>query len=286
VQDVSLMARLSLALGLALAACGHDDSSASRALPTTWSRDTLAAVNGTAITAEDVELARTGGHGGAATERDALDGLVRDELAAQRAAELGLDHDPAYQAELRSLEARVAAFRRQRLADAYYQHLADAIAIDDTEARRYFEAHAAAIRTQVHVQQILTHDRAVAEQAAAELAAGASFDEVARPHLPAIPGEQRPWDLGFLRWNQVPEAWRPVLDTLAVGATSGVIAGPRGRYWVIQLIERREDPAISFDTVKDTVMAQLRATKASERRAAADRDLATRARLVLTATSR
>lgn len=233
----------------------------------------LVTVDGTAITSADLDAAVAAAaraespHQGptsaaptSAPDRKAtLEALIDQELAARRAEALGLDADADYQEERGRLLAQLASFRRQRLSRLLERQVAAAAVVTDAEARAFFDANADRIRTQVRVNQILLHDQAAITELAAQLAAGAPFAEVATRTLPAPPPPgATPWDLGYLAWNQVPEPWEPVLATLAVGATSGIIEGPRGRRWIIQLVDRRVDPAITFATARPAILLLLR----------------------------
>jgi parvulin-like peptidyl-prolyl isomerase len=214
-------------------------------------------------------------------ERSALDAVVRQELAAQKAVELGLDPGPEYRAELGQIEAQVAAFKRRRLAALYEEQAASSIAISDDEVRKYFEAEGAKLRSEVHVWQIMVRDESVIEQARRHLESGIPFEEAVRrlfPNVPAAAGAF--WDLGWLRWSQVPEPWRDVVARLEKGQTSGVIKGPRSRFWIVKLVDRRESPELTFDVVKPMVVEALRAEKVEARRAQAEKDLRSGARIV------
>lgn len=251
----------------------------------------VATINGAPITAS--ELAQTMAaasrgdtpHGGApaavAPTRDkVLATMIDQELAAQRAVALGLDQDRGYREELARLEAQLATFRRQRLAALFDRALAAEAPVDPAAVRAYYDQHQARIRTRVHVWQMLFRDPAKAQAAAAELAAGKDFAEVARAAM-AAPEGQRPWDVGELAWNQVPEAWAPVLPSLAVGASSGVIVGPGGRWWIIHLVDRRDDPAQTFDHARPAIELALGADAAAAARAAIMARLRREARIEL-----
>ncbi|MBI5485728.1 MAG: peptidyl-prolyl cis-trans isomerase [Deltaproteobacteria bacterium] len=204
-----------------------------------------------------------------------LAALVRDELARQTALALGLDADPDYRRELAEMQARLEGFQRERLAGMYFRaEIARRAVVNEAEARRYFEANRERIRTELLVWQILVRDEDGAERAAAELAAGEPFEEVAREQLPDVPAMERsPWDLGYLRWNQIPEPWRPVVYDLAAGGTSGVIRGPNRRFWIVKLVARRENPGLTFDAVREPLLALLRDERRLEARPAIERRL-------------
>lgn len=248
----------------------------------------LATVNGVAITAAELDLlSRPATHGAPAASGDrkaVLQTAIRQELAAQRAAELGLDQDPAYREELARMQAQIAAFRRQRLSELYEEkELARRAAPGEEDVLRYFEEHAAELRTQVHVMQILSRSEEKVRTARAEIAAGADFEAVAAAQFPDLPESAgRPWDLGYLRWSQVPDAWREALSSLPAGGVSEVITSG-SRSWIVKLVARREDPSISLETERPLVVEQLRHARLAELRAEGDLALRRQARIVYAA---
>ncbi len=119
------------------------------------------------------------------------------------------------------------------------------------------------------------------EQVLNDLEQGTSFAEVARrqfPKLPKAAGE--PWNLGYLRWKQVPKAWQNVVYGLKKGEVSGVIRGPNNRFWIIKLIDKRENPDITFESIKPTIMDVLKNAQIQKLRKKIDRDLRAKASIV------
>ena len=187
-----------------------------------------------------------------------IDTLVRDELRAQEAMALGLDRDPKYQSELREKEAVLAAWRRESLGNLLIaERTAKGGEITEDDARAYFRDHEAELATETHVLQILMRDRAAIDAVEAGLKSGRSFEDVAAEHF-AVPSTstRKPWDLGYLRWAQLPEPWKPTLGSVPVGGTSGVIESG-GRYWILHVVDRRTDPSIDFDRARPDVMHAL-----------------------------
>ena len=247
--------------------------------------DVLATVNGAPIREADVRLAmtRTGHNREMPPEQigDVLEGVIRQELIYQKAIELGLDADPAYQAEMRRIEAQANAFKRRAMSDLFRRDLARRAEITEEEARRYFTENAARLRTELHVWQILRRNEGSIEHILKEIRRGAPFEEVAKrqfPNLPETAGE--PWDLGYLRWTQVPESWQNVVYGLKKGEVSGVIRGPNNRFWIIKLIEKRENPEIAFEDMRPSIMARLKNARIEELCEKVDQDLRASANIV------
>jgi hypothetical protein len=250
------------AAGLLMVSCDRDQPSP------VLGEGVLATVNDVPVTEADIRFAsaRTGAHGteGAPTEKkEVLEDIIQQELAYQRAVELGLDRESAYQEQLAKIEAQVSAFKRSKLSAAFFQQeVAKRAAVSDEEARDYFERNAVQLRTEMHVWQILRRDSNSIEQALHDLVGGIPFQEVAGKGFPELPNlDRKPWDLGYLKWSQIPEAWRKVIQGLKIAETSDIIRGPNNRFWIIRLVDMRENPAIVFGDAEPEIMKILRNEK-------------------------
>lgn len=280
-----------VAFGLTLAYGRNQPSSTATqaastgAQPPKSAKDVLATVNGTPIREADVSFALSPrGHDPEIPpehRKNVLEVIIRRELISQRAIGLGLDANASYQEKLRRMEAQINAFKRKELSELFWREIAGRAVISEAETEKYFVENAARIRTELHVWQILRRKEGLIEQALTDLKQGMSFEEVARrqfPKLPTTAGE--PWDLGYLKWKQVPEAWRNVVYDLKKGEVSGVIRGPNNRFWIIKLIDKRENPDITFESIKPAIMEVLKNAKIEELREKTDRDLRAKASIV------
>ncbi len=244
----------------------------------------LAQVNDVAITAKDVELesAPQQGHEQAApaTQTAVLYAVVQKELAAQRALALGLASDPGFQKELKQHETELQVWKRRRLSELFFRKQVDeASMVDDTEARKYYDANVDTIGSEPHLLQILVRDEARAQDALKALQAGTPFEEVARSQYPGLPPSVTPWDLGFVKWNQMPDAWSEALRTLSPGQTSGVLRGPKDRFWILRLVEKRKIQP-SFEAQRAAIVSFLRNQKIDARRKAVEAELQAQAQVV------
>lgn len=227
----------------------------------------LATVNHVPITQSDLKAELKGathqsGMAGDGPEKRALEAVIQQELAFQKGMALGLDRDPAYQQQVAQLEAQVHAAKRKQMAELFYRHEVETKATpSDAEVQAYFDQNAAALKVELHVFQILLKDVARVQQAQKDIQAGATFEDVARTLFPAMPGGQKPWDLGFLKWQQLPKEWRPVVARLKDGETSPVILGAKDRAWLIQVVERRTNPDASLEQLRPLILQDLKATK-------------------------
>lgn len=246
--------------------------------PTANRPGVIATVNGVEITEADLDLKVKGDmhqkellpeH-----RSNVLEAVIRDELLTQQAIALGLDADPQYQAGLRALEAQVRNYKRRQLAERYMQHVAAEARPDEAEARRWFDAHAAELRTERHLFQIFVRDEGSITAAKRALDEGKPFEEVARGLLPPnLPPGDPPWDLGYMKWVQLPTEWRAPVGALKPGETSGVIRGPRSRYWIVKLVGVREAENLDFEMMKPVIVQVLQNDRMSEARERAEREL-------------
>jgi hypothetical protein len=228
----------------------------------------LATVNGVPVTEADVTQRAGRVMGGAAPGHESspmvLRTVVREELAYQKAVQLGLDQEPEYRIKLEALEAQVRAFKRQEMGIRLRGWAQGQAPVSDAEARAWFDANADLVRTRLHVLQIMHRDalpRALEDRARIE--AGTPFEAVAAAAMPVVAGAgPAPWDLGELHWSQVPSAWRGIVDKLGVGQVSGVIQGEGNRAWILKVAGKRIDPAVGFEGEKDRIVELLRRQKA------------------------
>lgn len=245
----------------------------------------LAVVNGIPITRADVrrELATPGSKGQPTTAeaKGVLENLIRQELARQKAVALGIDADEKYRKELRAREAELQAFKRKALSALFVRSEIEKKAeVTDAEAKRFFVENAARIRSEIRVLQILVRDEQRIQHIQERLKRGTSFEAVAASLFPKLPaGSQEPWDLGYLKWNQVPQAWSSVVYELEKGQTSGIIRGENQRFWLVKVLDKRELGGITYESVKPTIVALLESKKTQTLRDETQRALRRGARI-------
>ncbi len=251
--------------------------------------DVRATINGVPITEPDLlyESRTTGGHMSEETRVDQeklLQEIVLQELAYQKAVALGFDSDPEYKEELRRLMTQVTAFKRKTLAEVFFEReFARKAAVSDEEAQEYFKRNTKSISNDIHVWQILRRDESLIAQDLDDLLQGKSFEEVVGKRFQNLPQtDRKPWDLGYLRWEQVPDAWWSTIRILKTGESSGVIRGPNDRYWIIRLVDRRRNPDTSYEDVELKIKYILKSQKTRQFRENINRELLNDARVVYT----
>lgn len=248
--------------------------------------DVVAWVNGQPIRESEVLAVAKDPHQAsppdAEKRQQAVESAIEQELAAQSALALGLPMSPDAEAELRALEARVRAVTRRSLARAYLTR--NPRSVSQQEAKAYYDAHPQRFGYELKVAQVLKHSRAEIDPLASRIAGGESFEKVAASQFSVIPTGQRPWELDYLKWPQVPEAWWSELEHLSIGQSTGVIAGPGGRYWLLQLLDRRPS-TLSFESLKPTIASRLQAQREESERTRELEELREKARIERTAVS-
>jgi hypothetical protein len=253
-------------------------------------KDVVAVVNGVSITDRDVRLRARSNDGhkepranepsGNRRLDGVLETVISEEMAAQKAKELGLDADPKYQEGLAQLEAQLAAYRRKGLSELFWERYVEKKAEpSDAEARAYFDKNEKLVRTQIHVKQILRKSRAAIDEAKAQIDGGKAFEEVAQSQMPNLPPGVTPWDLGYLAWYKVPEPWRSVVYDQQPGTMSQVIAGPNERYWLVLLVDKKVDTGLEFEAVKGPILADLKRQRVDAAREKAADELKAKAKI-------
>lgn len=238
----------------------------------------VARVNGVPITEAELEVKLAGGQshdglGGPDRRKTAIEQLVTREILAQEAARRGLDREPKYQEGLLRLEAQVAAYKRQELSALLVEREGEKRATPtEADARAYFAQHEKQIRTKVHVLQILRRSEAAIAEVRGNIERGKTFEEAARDLLPNLPEGQAPWDLGYLAFYKVPEPWRETVYDMKPGEMSGILRGPNERFWLVKLVDVKEDPSITFESVRDALLTDMKANKLQRSREDIERE--------------
>lgn len=245
-----------------------------KAKPETPTKDetdrVIVAVNGEPITVGDVNFLLRKSHGGELTpevRKQAVEDAIRLELLYQKGIALGLDNDAKYRQRAIEMQRTVDYAKRIEMARLLYNtDIASKVSITDEEMKRYFDENAGRIRTELHLMQLTFPDTAQAEQAAARVRQGASFEEIARERFPGMKfekGQRAPWDIGFMGWQQIPPEWHDVVYGLKEGDL-GVVTGNRTGSRLIRLVELREKPEADFESMRAVITNRLRDRKLKE----------------------
>ncbi len=279
--------------GALLTACAQNSSSSpASSSSTSGSAESaaeskvLARVNGVAITEIDLELKlQNDSHEAVPSEerrKNVLEQLITKEVLAQKALLSGLDRESTYQEGLKKLEAQVKAYKRQELAELLLKREGEKRSqLTDEDALAYFQKNEKRIRTQVHVLQILRRSESAIVEVRSAIERGKSFDDAARDLFPNLPEGQRPWDLGYLSFYKVPEPWRETVYDMKPGEMSGILRGPNERFWLVKLLDVKEDEGLTFASVKDAILTDMKAGKVQKSREMLERELRAGAKIEL-----
>lgn len=130
------------------------------------------------------------------------------------------------------------------------------VSYDDVVA--YYNVHAGEFEApaEYHIKQIITDDKARAEEALAKLDYGATFEEVAR-EMSMSPDRHMGGDVGYTTLDAVPAAVADVAAKLPPGQVSGVIETPYG-FEVVKVVGVRDARRKPLPEVRTEIEDRLR----------------------------
>jgi hypothetical protein len=252
----------------------------------TLGSEVRATVNGVPITGLEIgarlagaAMGASGEKANASQQRSALEQAIDEELLAQRALELGYQPQQPGDGDGGVPDAKTRESHRHDLARQFrMKELLEKTVVTPEETRAWFDANLARLQSELQVQFIIVQGKATGDVVLASLARGQSFDEVALAQFPRAP-DPKPWAVQPMSWFQVPPPWWTELDKLEPGKTSGLIADQGDRYWIVKLVERKKNTAITFEASEPPIAASLRATKFEARREEVLKELRAKARI-------
>jgi parvulin-like peptidyl-prolyl isomerase len=240
----------------------------------------VATVNGVQLTSEDLDLVmHKKPHGEsegapemenmAARAKAALEGLLHQEVVAQKAVALGLDKDAQVRERLIQAEAQYLAARRAVLADAYVaRELMGASSVSDADVQAYIDQNAEKLKTELVIWQIaVDKDSTAIQKYKAELDAGQPFEAVAASRFPKLPAGMKPWELPPLRYLQLPSEWRDKAFAMEPGQVSEIFTAG-DRQWIIKVVAKKSLPDANLEAEKPAIKTALQAAKAKDDRQA------------------
>lgn len=132
----------------------------------------------------------------------------------------------------------------------------------EDEVAAYYEAHHEEFSRpeRVVLRQILVEDEAMAREAAAQLAAGADFAEVAR-RLSQEAGAELGGDQGELARDELPAAFADIIFALEPGEVSDIVPAEYG-FHLFQVIERLPARQLPLDEAASSIRETLRHRRA------------------------
>jgi len=225
----------------------------------------LAKVNGVPITEVDLAFKMSKTHGMASSQQSdrTLDDIIREELLYQQGIKLGLDKDPGYQAQIDKLERQLANMKRIEMTRRVFNtQIASKVTITNEEVKEYFTKNESRIATDLHLGMLTFGTREAADEAQRKMRAGASFESVAAEtggsKNPGMPGNARPWDMGYTTWDQIPIDFVDTVYKLKPGEVSGVVSMKETGFYIFKLFEARKNPKADYNSMAGTIMNRLR----------------------------
>jgi hypothetical protein len=85
-----------------------------------------------------------------------------------------------------------------------------------------------------------------------------AFEKVALADMPPLPeGATAPYDMGWLNLMQIPQSWSEAVVALRRGQVSDVLRGDGARFWIIKLMDRRDNPGVTFEASRAALGQRL-----------------------------
>lgn len=231
--------------------------------------DVVARIGETEVHYSEFEsyLARTAGDGETVLASDVLsqifDQFLDEELLVRRAVERGLVRSSAAGSRVGNAAARRRAIDALLHADLKAQP-------GEAEIAAYYQAHREELARpeRVRLRQILTEDRATAEKALREIAAGADFGAVS-DRLSHAPGAAvgsaggAGGSQGELSRQDLPPAFADIIFALKPGEVSGLVPADYG-FHIFQVVSRSPAEVVPLEAARAEIAERLREERADQ----------------------
>lgn len=172
-----------------------------------------------------------------------VDALIDLKVVSDAAIKEGLESDETFKRQMTFL-------KQQALRQSYLAKAAAAAVTDDSLRKIYDERVAAMpVVEEVRVRHILLKDRAGAEAAIKDIAAGKPFEEVAKNVSLDEASKANGGDLGLLTAEQLPQELGTAIATVKIGEVSAKPVETPFGFHVIKLEERGKRKPPAFEDV-------------------------------------
>jgi peptidyl-prolyl cis-trans isomerase C len=250
-----------LVFGVLAAGCGRGPSGGAASPSAAATTPPVAIVNGKPISLAIFELyvkniagGRSSGDLTPQQRSDALDSMVRAELAAEQAAREGFEQHP-------DVQDRLALARVIVLEQASTEHYLRDHEPSEAELRAEYELQISHIpRQEYQARQILVATQDFANKLVERLDHGASFAELAQRES-MDPSKQNGGEMGWVTLDRIVP---PVADTLAAlkpGEYTHAPVATRNGWYLLQLEATRPLAPPPYDAVRDRLRAVVSAKK-------------------------
>jgi len=223
----------------------------------------IAKVNGHLITEGDMKLAEAeiGSDLGTLPDntrrRVLLEFLIENQLFADAAESQKLGSGASY-------NERMQYWRRRSLRDLYFDKSVRA-AVNDADARRFYETQVGAVKPQeeVRARHILVESEEKARDLYEMIAHGSDFAALAKQYSKDPGSKDQGGELGFFGRGQMVPQFEEAAFKLKPGEVGEPFQTQFG-WHLIRVDERRRQPAPAFEAVKDKVVAAMIHQKAQQ----------------------
>ncbi|HWB46830.1 MAG TPA: peptidylprolyl isomerase [Hyphomicrobiaceae bacterium] len=233
------------------------------AIPVLAQDTVVAKVNGKAITEGDMKLAEAeiGGDLGTlpeATKRRVLvEFLIENQLFADQADKLKLGSGAGF-------DERMQYWRRRTLRDVFFDKtLKDSVS--DDEAKKFFDQQVKQMkpREEIRARHILVESKEKAVEVYEKIQHGGDFAALAKEYSKDPGSKEQGGELGFFSRGQMVPQFEEAAFKLNKGEVSEPFQTQFG-WHIVKVDDRREQPAPSFEAVKERVRAAIIHRKAEE----------------------
>jgi peptidyl-prolyl cis-trans isomerase C len=253
-----------LAAGLmlfCLAGCREPSKKASPGVQEKPSK-VLAKVNGVPISELDVafKVNKTHGMAGADQPQRSLEDVIKEELLYQKGIQMGLDKDPGYRLMVEKQERQLANMKRVEMTRRVFNaQIAAKVDISSAEVQNYYGKNRDKISTELHLGMLSFGAKEAAEQVLKKVRGGASFESVAAlAPAPAGVAGPKPWDMGYMPWDQTPIDFVDTVYALKPGEVSEVVSMKGTGFYIFKLYESRSNPKADYASMAGLITNRLR----------------------------
>jgi peptidyl-prolyl cis-trans isomerase C len=137
----------------------------------------------------------------------------------------------------------------------------------DADIHAYYDQHPAEFRSgeELHVKQILVHDEAVANDIAAKLKSGTSFEELSS-QFSLAPNAKKGGEIGYVSRGELPKMFEDEIFALKPGSVSGIIRTDAS-FHIFKVEDRRPPGVIDLPTAEPVIRERLKDDAIRERMA-------------------
>ncbi|NQU64242.1 MAG: peptidyl-prolyl cis-trans isomerase [SAR324 cluster bacterium] len=227
---------------------------------------TIAEIDGYTITDREVDLIlfkKSEMTDSPVARKEALEKIIDEALFYQKGIELGLDKNEQYRNEITKKILEIKAFKRQRMRSYVIRNQIAQISVTEEDVRAYFNANQQKLQSEYHLAKLRFANTRQARAFLSELEKGVSFTELAN----RVTGNQKnngvpSWDQGFLRWINLNQAYFGAVADLKVGEVSQPVTRKGfSSVYLFKLLDKKTNPDISFDSVKNLINGRLKMKK-------------------------